>query len=143
MTGTSGVTARAAVLADPGHGDLGGAGAGLLGDGQDGVHHGGLLLVVLGVDQTLPVGQPSLAAGAVLAGEQSAAQRSPQGPAEPEGLGHGQDLAVRGAFHQAVLELHPVHRDQPAQLGQGDGAGGAPARAAAVTLIDALLSPAD
>ncbi|MCM0621998.1 hypothetical protein M8330_17035 [Nocardioides sp. BSK12Z-4] len=96
------VAARAARSRNQEKGDLDGARAELVGDGQDLVEHGCALSAV-GVVRVRA--EPSLVAASILAGEQAAGQRGVEQDAEPVRLGHGQDLALGGALRQAVLGL--------------------------------------
>jgi len=80
------------------------------------------------VDKTIPFGEPAHRTRAILSGQHPTAERRPQRHSQPDGLRHGEVLAVSAAFDEAVLQLNPRNRDEPPQFGQGRRTCGHPRR---------------
>jgi len=72
------------------------------------------------VHQPVPAGEPAVASGAVLTGQQPTPERRPKRRTEAQGLGHREVLPVPAAFDEAVLQLNAGNRNEPSQFGQTD-----------------------
>jgi hypothetical protein len=84
---------------DPGGGDLSGGDAELIGDGVDGAGDGeGVLGGAAAVGVALFAERVFIAAAGVLAGEDAAAEGCPGEEGEVEVFGHGEQIALGGAF---------------------------------------------